>query len=83
MDFDDDAPPDLVGADVEPGDESEEKPVKVPITIVTGESERVCILGRVRVLTDSRRLSWSGQDHVAQLHPDGRARQEDSRHHER
>ncbi|KAL2120735.1 hypothetical protein VTJ04DRAFT_4762 [Mycothermus thermophilus] len=36
MDFDDDAPPDLVGADVEPGDESEEKPVKVPITIVTG-----------------------------------------------
>jgi hypothetical protein len=35
MDFDDDAPPDLVettGAEIE----EEEKPVKVPITIVTG-----------------------------------------------
>ncbi|KAL2267635.1 hypothetical protein VTJ83DRAFT_4912 [Remersonia thermophila] len=36
MDFDDDAPPDLVGADGTPAAESEEKPVKVPITIVTG-----------------------------------------------
>lgn len=34
MDWDDDAPPDLVGT--ETGLEPEEKPVKVPITIVTG-----------------------------------------------
>ncbi len=34
MDWDDDAPPDLVGT--ETGVEAEEKPVKVPITIVTG-----------------------------------------------
>lgn len=36
MDWDDDAPPDLVGT--ETGLEPEEKPVKVPITIVTGAS---------------------------------------------
>ncbi|KAK4126184.1 cobW-domain-containing protein [Parathielavia appendiculata] len=34
MDWDDEAPPDLVGTGTE--QESEEKPVKVPITIVTG-----------------------------------------------
>jgi hypothetical protein len=34
MEFDDDAPPDLVETGVEPGDD--EKTVKVPITIVTG-----------------------------------------------
>jgi CCR4-NOT transcription complex subunit 2 len=34
MDWDDDAPPDLVGTGT--GPEPEEKPVKVPITIVTG-----------------------------------------------
>jgi hypothetical protein len=34
MDWDDDAPPDLVGT--ETGLEADEKPVKVPITIVTG-----------------------------------------------
>lgn len=34
MDFDEDAPPDLVEAVVQPGDE--EKPFRVPITIVTG-----------------------------------------------
>lgn len=36
MEWDDDAPPDLVGAGA--GLEDEEKPVKVPITIVTGSS---------------------------------------------
>ena len=35
MDLDDDAPPDLVEAGTELADE--EKPVKVPITIVTGK----------------------------------------------
>lgn len=39
MDFDDDAPPDLVETGVEPADE--EKIVKVPITIVTGTSVSV------------------------------------------
>jgi hypothetical protein len=34
MDLDDEAPPDLVGTGTEL--EPEEKPVKVPITIVTG-----------------------------------------------
>ena len=37
MDFDDDAPPDLVEvAGVEGGEEEKEVPFKVPITIVTG-----------------------------------------------
>lgn len=35
MDYDDDAPPDLIET-TEVANEEEEKPVKVPITIVTG-----------------------------------------------
>jgi len=84
MDWDDDAPPDLVGA--ETGLEPEEKPVKVPITIVTGECLsriHVPLLWVSQTLTETVcRIFGRGQDDAPELHPDRRAWQEDRRHHE-
>lgn len=77
---DDDMPPELV----EVGDQvtDEEKPVRVPITIVTGMGSDSEVDADARP-TDCIRLSWSWEDHLAELHFNGRARQEDCRHHER
>lgn len=67
MDFDDDAPPDLVEAGTELTDE--EKPVKVPITIVTGKYHTLCIT--FLVAEASYRVPWCGKDYFAQLHTYG------------
>jgi hypothetical protein len=57
MDWDDEAPPDLVGTGTEP--EPEEKPVKVPITIVTGMCD--CVgKGGCRTPSDSELAGYLG-----------------------
>jgi hypothetical protein len=81
MDFDDDAPPDLVettGAEIE----EEEKPIKVPITIVTGN--QLCYFSTWDCGTDRlHRISWSWKDNPAELHLDGSTWKESSSDHER
>ena len=78
MNFDDDVPPDLVETSVETADE--EKPVKVPITIVTG-----MIYARKTTefwLTDMARISGGRQDDTFELYLDSPTWQEDRRHYE-
>lgn len=75
MNFDDDdAPPDLIGAD-EKVEVPEEKAKKVPITIVTG---LYCygftlLLGYIACSYTNPRIPWSWENHTAQLHPDCKA----------
>lgn len=86
MDWDDqDGPPDLVGTGVEV--EAEEKPVKVPITIVTGLYPLTFFVSSGfildRVLTGaSCRIPRGWQNDTVELHSHCRTWKEDSRHHE-
>lgn len=69
MDWDDqDGPPDLVGTGTELA--PEEKPVKVPITIVTGPYLGIIFSWRARSLTGNVcRISGCWQDNSPELHP--------------
>jgi hypothetical protein len=84
MDLDDDLPPELVEA--EQGGDGEEKPKKVPITIVTGESSSkpqtlLCI--GLKCSDRMIRVPRIRQDYTTELHIDGPTWQKDCRHHER
>lgn len=76
MDFDDDAPPELV--DTTANDVDEEITVKVPITIVTGIT--ICTYESTILIFD--RLSRGWQNNTAQLHPHCPTWQKDRRYHE-
>lgn len=79
MDFDDEAPPELVNtAGLE--ERAQEITVKVPITIVTGEILH-SIPKQMYILT-AFRLSWSGKDNPSESHPHGSTWQENCRDYE-
>lgn len=83
MDWDDqDGPPDLVRAGVEL--DSEEKPVKVPLTIVTGLYSTRSRFPEVSsgLTGETCRVPWGGQDDAVELHSYCRTWKEDRRHHE-
>ena len=67
MDIDGEEPPMLVevGADEKTNPSEEPKPIKVPITLVTGKSYRR--MSGV-VFDNVSRLSRSGQDNINELH---------------
>lgn len=79
MNFDDDAPPDLVETSVDTVDE--ERVVKVPITIVTGMYLRPMETGLL--LTAMGRVFGGWEDNTLELYPDSSTWQEDSCHNER
>lgn len=83
MDFDDDAPPELVDVGQD-ANVIEEVTVKVPITIVTGMPciEYLQAFKNFRGLISFLRLPRSGKDDTAELHSHCSARQEDSRYYE-
>lgn len=79
-----DGPPLLINQDGAPVEaerstEHDEKHiVKVPITIITGESQAIDVIHITSSEVDSNaRLSWSGQEYTTQLHPDCSTWQED------
>lgn len=80
MDFDDDAPPDLVQTDKAAPD-THEVTVKVPITIVTGKT-KVGIHDATRRLIMRKRVFGGWKNNSIELYLDGPTWQEDRSYNE-
>lgn len=80
MDFDDDAPPELIDTTATGEDGLEEVTVKVPITIVTGNGP--LLLFSVHRILNTHRILGCGENDIIELHPDRTTWKEDCRHHE-
>ncbi len=81
MDLDNDEfPPELIETTSEAVEE--EKLTKVPITVVTGRFGWPPASRGEADAGNTHRIPGRGEDYAAQLHPDGRAWQEDCRHNE-
>lgn len=80
MNFDDDAPPDLIEVGGEIQDSEEGPSIKVPITIVTGEITDE--YDEVRILTGWNRIPRCRKDDIIELHTYGSAWKKDCRYYE-
>lgn len=80
MDFDDDAPPELV--DTAGLNEDQEIAVKVPITIVTGMFQGLCVLQTSGAFFNMLRIPWCRKDDIVELYPHSTAWQENCRDYE-
>ncbi len=81
MDFDDDAPPELVDI-AGLAEENEDITVKVPITIVTGEIVHPTAGTNTQIYLTACRLPRSWKDNPSKLHPHRSTWQENCRDYE-